>query len=190
MTQLQAPPDENDQKTLEPMAQLLWLDHGRLVDVRPPSPVPLHRIPPAGWYGDRLRLFDGRDWTDEVRPIHCPSSLMRVAYEEVPPPEPEEVLGDEPQTATPMEVGLLGLPPPLASEPAALTRLVKPNGHRHMDAGLRLSPPPFRMRIRRAPIAIEVKRGLIDGLKTSRFVLLWGIGATALGAAIGISTSH
>jgi hypothetical protein len=107
---------EEDELT-EPTAQILWLDRGRLREAPPPAPVPLHRVPPAGWYADRLRFWDGRDWTADVRPIQRPISVMRVAYEDPVGSAPTtEAHRLEPATVGPTQVGLLGLPPSTLDE--------------------------------------------------------------------------
>jgi hypothetical protein len=190
MTQLLARPEETDEELTDPTVQILWLDRGRLVEAPPPSLVPLHRVTPAGWYADRLRLWDGRDWTDEVRPIHCPSPVMCVGCEEAFPAEPKRPLSAESQIAARTEIGLLGLPPPLAPEPSTPAHLVMPNNGGPSEVGLIGLPPAILSpTTRRASIALEVKRGLISGLKSSCFVLVCAIGAVALVAAVGILSS-
>ena len=152
-------PQWEDELT-EPTAQILWLDRGQLREAPPPAPVPLHRVPPAGWYADQLRFWDGRDWTDDVRPIQRPTSVMRVAYEEGPGSEPApEARRLEPTTVGPTEVGLLGLPPATVERQASVPTS---NAHR----GLRWTMRPFARRRRTEMVVVEKldERDLLDNL--------------------------
>jgi len=183
--------DEADDASSEPTAQILWLHGGRLVDAPPPSPVPLLRTPPPGWYGDRLRYFDGADWTDEIRPIRRPSSLMRVAYEEAPSADaetgPRTLVPSEASIPVPCEVGLLGMPPSLPREESTSSWRSDPEDRGPSEVGLLAMPParPSR-KSRRAPWASDVRHGIVAGLRTSRFVLLWAAGAVALVVVVGL----
>ena len=190
MPRLLVRPEEADEESSEPMAQILWLHRGRLVDAPPPSPVPLLRTPPPGWYGDRLRFFDGQAWADEVRPIRRPSSLMRVAYEEAPSAESETGPGTPSPPPAPTEVGLLGLPPPLASEPATQAHPVDAAAPVPTEVGLIALPPALSPpATRQVPFRSDLRLGLVAGLKTSRFVLLWAVAAVALVVVVGFLSS-
>jgi len=180
------------------MAQILWLHRGKLVEAPPPTPVPLLRTPPPGWYGDRLRFFDGANWTEEIRPIRRPSSVMRVVYEDATgapgrswagtpgssqagTPAPSQAGTPAPsQAEAPVAVGLLGLPPVSAVEPERSPRWI----------GLLGLPPALRAAsTRRVPIADDVKRGVTAGLRTSRYLLAWAVAAIALVVVVGYLSS-
>jgi hypothetical protein len=193
MTDLVVRPGPVDDASSAPMAQILWLHRGTPVDGRPPSPVPLRKTPPRGWYGDRLRFFDGRGWTDEVRPIHRPSSVMRVAYEEEPTGPSDPPADPRAEIVVPTGVGLLGLPPPLAPVSVPASPGVAPEPE-PSEVGLIAGVPrpwPVSAPVRRpARCAGDVRHGLLAGLRTSRFVLAWAAVAVAAVVAIGFLSSH
>jgi len=119
MTQLPVPPSEAESD--EPMAQILWLHQGRWVDAPVVEPASSRSVSPPGWYADRLRYWDGADWTDEWRPIARPAPAMRLLDEDSvrsrPHPEraaePPPARRPEDHAVEPIVVGLLGLPPAL-----------------------------------------------------------------------------
>lgn len=152
------PGPTNKDILVEPMVQIPCLNQGRLAELPPPSPVPALPLPPAGWYADRLRLWNGRSWTSEIHPIGRPSPAMRAVYEVVDGAEPASTTRPVAlETAGPPEVGLLGMPP-TTFEPA--TRI--------------------------SSEAREIKSGLISGLMSGLAVVGAAIAAVALLAAIEI----
>jgi hypothetical protein len=158
MTQALVRPGVADDKLAEPAAQVHWLEQGQLPQASPLSPASLHRVPNAGWYADRLRYWNGRDWTSEVRSIRRPSPVMRFAFEDDGRAEPGAAVRlIEPAPTGPMEVGLLGLPPSLPSKTVASRAAVS-----------------------------ELKRGLISGLRGSLVVVGAAMVAVTLVVAIGI----
>ncbi len=166
MTQLPVPLSEAE--SAEPMAQILWLHQGRWVDAPVVPPVSSRSVSPAGWYADRLRYWNGAQWTDECRPIARPAAAMRLLDEDsvrarpqpgrgAEPPAPAPAGRPEGDTVEPMVVGMLGLPPAVLTDAGG----AQTNGpvvrfdHHPLRTGLLGFPPalvtspPPRRRFRR-----------------------------------------
>ena len=144
----------------EPVAQILWLEQGRLVETPPLSQVSLYRVPPA----DRH--------IDEVRPIKDPIAVMPVedAAQSEPATKPRRV---EAETVARAEPGLLGMPPVTNAITGGRRRVPTTNLHR----GLQWFMRPFARRRRN-------ETPMVDGHdEGDQFALdnLLGQGASATG---------
>jgi hypothetical protein len=158
MTQVLEQPREIEDLSAEPMAQILRLDRSQVAAAPVLSRVAPAPLAPAGWYPEppRLRFWDGRDWTDETRPVGPPLAV-RVVSEAVAPAEPVETTPlVEPATGGPVHVGLLGMPP------AAF------------ESGARVSAAP------------QSEPGLLHELKILLLVVAVAVAAGALVTTIGI----